>query len=88
VTFVRLNSGFREVRRVLAGFFDEERKVEEISLENIKVATKQAPKQEESSVKMKRLTEKLRFRMREAGAQRGRSDAFLHWLQTDSARKA
>jgi len=30
----------------------------------------------------------MRFRLKEAMAQRGNSEAFLHWLQTDNAKKA
>jgi hypothetical protein len=30
----------------------------------------------------------MRFRLKEAMAQRGDSEAFLHWLQTDNAKKA
>lgn len=45
---------------------------------------KNVSQQEDSAVKAKRLAEKIRFRMKEAMAQRGGNDAFLQWLQTDA----
>jgi hypothetical protein len=47
-------------------------------LENSKVAVQQ----EDAAAKAKRLAEKLRFRMKEAMAQRGGSEAFLYWLRS------
>jgi hypothetical protein len=44
---------------------------------------KPAPKEEDSAAKAKQLAEKLRFRLKEASAQRGGSEAFLHWLRSD-----
>jgi hypothetical protein len=45
---------------------------------------KTKPIDENSAAKAKRLAEKLRFRLKEASAQRGGSEAFLHWLRSDS----
>jgi hypothetical protein len=53
-------------------------------LENLKTA----PKEEDSAAKAKRLTEQLRFRLKEAMAQRGGSEAFLHYLRSDDERQA
>ena len=49
---------------------------------------KNAPRQEDSAAKTKRLAEQLRFRLREAMAQRGGSEAFLHWLRSDGGKSA
>jgi len=49
---------------------------------------KTEPQQEDSAAKAKRLAEKLRFRLKEASAQRGDSQAFLHWLRSDSEKSA
>jgi len=35
-----------------------------------------------------RTAEQLRFRLKEAMAQRGSSEAFLHWLSTDGGKHA
>jgi hypothetical protein len=56
----------------------------EKKLENHKIASKE----EDSAVKAKRLAEKLRFRMKEAMAQRGGSEAFLYWLRSDGEKNA
>jgi len=40
--------------------------------------------QEDSAAKAKRLAEQIRFRMKEAMAQRGGNEAFLQWLQSDA----
>jgi hypothetical protein len=45
-------------------------------------------KQEDSAARVQRLAEEMRFRLKEAMAQRGGSDAFLHWLRSDGGRKA
>ena len=45
-------------------------------------------KQEDSAARVQRLAEEMRFRLKEAMAQRGGSDAFLHWLRSDGSRKA
>ena len=44
--------------------------------------------EENSTAKAKRLADKLRFRLKEASAQRGGSEAFLHWIRTDSKKEA
>lgn len=49
---------------------------------------KQAPREEDSAAKTKRLAEQLRFRLKEASAQRGGSEAFLHWLRSESEKSA
>ena len=49
---------------------------------------KTKPNEENSAAKTKRLAEKLRFRLKEASAQRGGSEAFLHWLRSDSQKNA
>jgi hypothetical protein len=48
-------------------------------LENVK----SAPQEQDSSAKAKQLAEKLKFRLKEAMAQRGGSEAFVHWLRSD-----
>jgi hypothetical protein len=48
-------------------------------LENIK----KTAKEEDSAAKAKQLAEKLRFRLKEAMAQRGESEAFVDWLRSD-----
>ena len=48
-------------------------------MENVKTA----PRAGDSAAKAKKLAEKLRFRLKEAMAQRGGSDAFVHWLRSD-----
>jgi hypothetical protein len=49
---------------------------------------KQANKEEDSAAKVQRLAEQMRFRLKEAMAQRGGSAAFVHWLQSDGGKKA
>jgi hypothetical protein len=63
-------------------------KVRNTPLENMKVTAEQAPKREDSAARAKRLAEQLRFRLRESMAQRGGSEAFLHWLRSDSGKRA
>jgi hypothetical protein len=53
-------------------------------LENVKIA----PKAGDSAAKARELAEKLRFRLKEAMAQRGGSDAFLHWLRSDHGKRS
>jgi hypothetical protein len=48
-------------------------------LENVK----STPQEQDSSAKAKQLAEKLKFRLKEAMAQRGGSEAFVHWLRSD-----
>ena len=55
---------------------------------NSVVNVKQADKEENSAARMQRLAEEMRFRIREAMAQRNGSEAFLHWLRSDEAKKA
>jgi hypothetical protein len=50
-----------------------------IPLENLK----REPKAEDAAAKARQLAEKLRFRLKEAMAQRGGSEAFVHWLRSD-----
>jgi hypothetical protein len=54
------------------------------SLENDKAKQNE----ENPAAKAKRLAEKLRFRLKEASAQRGGSEAFLHWLRSDGKKGA
>jgi hypothetical protein len=53
-------------------------------LKNVKTALKAG----DSAAKAKQLAEKLRFRLKEAMAQRGGSDAFVHWLRSEGKRSA
>jgi hypothetical protein len=46
--------------------------------------SKAKPINESPADTAKRLAEKLRFRLKEASAQRGGSEAFLHWLRSDA----
>jgi len=62
-----------------------QRHVEEI---NPVVNVKKAETEENSAARMQRLAEEMRFRIREAMAQRNGSEAFLHWLRSDEAKKA
>ena len=55
---------------------------------NSVVNVKQADKEENSAARMQRLAEEMRFRIREAMAQRNGSEAFLNWLRSDNAKKA
>lgn len=52
------------------------------------VTEKKAAKEEDSAAQVQKLAEEMRFRIREAMAQRNGSEAFLHWLRSDGARKA
>ena len=52
------------------------------------VNVKQAEKEENSAVRVQRLAEEMRFRIREAMAQRNGSEAFLNWLRSNDAKKA
>jgi hypothetical protein len=45
-------------------------------------------KEEDSAARVQRLAEEMRFRLKEAMAQRGGSEAFLHWLRSDGVKKA
>jgi hypothetical protein len=46
------------------------------------------PEEEDSAAKVQKLAEKMRFRLKEAMAQRGGSEAFLHWLRSDGKKGA
>jgi hypothetical protein len=52
-------------------------------VQNRKRAASEAPKTEDSAARAKRQAEQLRFKMREAMAQRGNPEAFLNWLRTN-----
>jgi len=56
-------------------------------MENTRSAPNQVPKQQDPAARTKRLAEQLRFRVREAMAQRGGSKAFLHWLRSDAGKQ-
>jgi hypothetical protein len=58
--------------------------VEDRKLDN----PKKMATEDDSAAKVQKLAEQMRFRLKEAMAQRGHSDAFLHWLQTDGGKKA
>jgi hypothetical protein len=49
---------------------------------------KRAPKEDDSAAKAKQLAEKLRFRLKESMAQRGGSEAFVHWLRSEIGKSA
>ena len=49
---------------------------------------KKAAKELDSSAKVQKLAEQMRFRLKEAMAQRGGSEDFVHWLQSDGGKKA
>ena len=51
------------------------------------VKEKNAAEQEDSAAKLQKLAEEKRFRMKEAMAQRGGSEAFLHWLRSDGGKR-
>ena len=44
--------------------------------------------EENSAAHMQKMAEEMRFRLKEAMAQRGDSEAFLRWLRSDEAKKA
>lgn len=59
-----------------------------VEVSNPLVNYKKAEKEEDSAAKMQRLAEEMRFRIREAMAQRGGSEAFLHWLRNNGGKSA
>jgi hypothetical protein len=62
---------------------------DDLNVEDRKLVNeKKIAKEEDSAAKVQKLAEQMRFRLKEAMAQRGRSDAFLHWLQSDGGKKA
>ena len=60
----------------------------DVEVANPLVKDKCAEKLDNSAVKMQRLAEEKRFRIKEAMAQRGGSEAFLRWLRTGDGKKA
>jgi hypothetical protein len=42
----------------------------------------------DTAVQVQKLAEQMRFRLKEAMAQRGNSEAFLHWLRSSDAKNA
>jgi hypothetical protein len=62
--------------------------VEEYTLENTKMAVEEAPKQANQAARAKRSAEQLRFRLKEAMAQRGAPEAFLLWLRSNGGKPA
>jgi hypothetical protein len=52
-------------------------------LENTKTAPNQAAVEENPAAKAKQLADQLRFRLKEAMAQRGGSETFLKWLRSN-----
>ncbi|HEY1255298.1 MAG TPA: hypothetical protein VGF01_10990 [Terracidiphilus sp.] len=62
--------------------------LENSTLEQTATTAKDAPKQVKPAARAKRSAEQLRFRLKEAMAQRGSSEAFLHWLSTDGGKQA
>ena len=67
---------------------DEVEFVEGYSLGNSKIAVEEAPKKANPAARAKRSAEQLRFRLKEAMAQRGAPEAFLHWLRSDGGKHA
>ena len=67
---------------------DEVEFVEGFSLENTKMAVEEAPKQANPAAHAKRSAEQMRFRLKEAMAQRGAPEAFLHWLRSNGGKHA
>jgi hypothetical protein len=51
--------------------------------QNLLEDRKLGPKEEDSTAKARKLAEQLRFRLKEAMAQHGGSEAFLHWLRSE-----
>ena len=67
---------------------DEVEFVEDYSMESTKMAVDEAPKQANPAARAKRSAEQLRFRLKEAMAQRGAPEAFLHWLRSNGGKHA
>lgn len=57
-------------------------------MEEAEMIVKQVPRQEDSAARAKWLAEQLRFRLKEALAQRGGSEAFVHWLRSEGEKSA
>ena len=52
------------------------------------ISEKKLPQEQDSAARLKKQAEEMRFRIREAMAQRDGSEAFLHWLRSDGGKKA
>jgi len=52
------------------------------------ISEKKASQEQDSAAKLRKQAEEMRFRIREAMAQRNGSEAFLHWLRSDGVKKA
>jgi hypothetical protein len=52
------------------------------------MTNEKTPPEQDPGARMKWMAEQMRFRLKEALAQRGGSDAFLHWLRSDFDRNA
>jgi hypothetical protein len=62
--------------------------LEGFSLENSKIAAEEAPKKANPAARARRSAEQLRFRLKEAMAQRGAPEVFLHWLRSNGGKHA
>jgi hypothetical protein len=62
--------------------------MEEFQLENSEMAPREAPKQEDSAIRAKRLAELVRVRLKEKLAQSAGAEPFLYWLRLDGAKNA
>jgi hypothetical protein len=62
--------------------------LENSALDNTTNEANQTSRQENSAARAKRLAEQMRFRLKESMAQRGGSEAFLHWLRSDAEKHA
>ena len=62
--------------------------LENSTLEQTATPAEDAPMQIKPAARAKRSAEQLRFRLKEAMAQRGSSEAFLRWLSTDGGKHA
>jgi hypothetical protein len=62
--------------------------LENSTLEQIANSAEETPHQPKPVARAKRSADQLRFRLKEAMAQRGGSEAFLHWLRTDGGKRA
>lgn len=62
--------------------------VGDFSLDNSRNSTSQGNREDDAATRAKRTAEQLRFRLKEAMAQRGGSEAFLNWLRTDGGKHA
>ena len=67
---------------------DEVEFVEGFTLENSRIAVEEAPRKANPAARAKRTAEQLRFRLKEAMAQRGAPEVFLHWLRSNGEKHA